>query len=68
MDLEAKVTASHPFVAFMSAEWALRVTDEQGSLALCRFHSKQLALQIKAAEEGLLGTRYGVEWMNEPKI
>ncbi|KAL0956661.1 hypothetical protein HGRIS_002793 [Hohenbuehelia grisea] len=29
-----------------------------GNLALCRFHSKHLALQIKAIEEGVFGTRY----------
>ncbi|EGO25706.1 hypothetical protein SERLADRAFT_437430 [Serpula lacrymans var. lacrymans S7.9] len=29
-----------------------------GNLALCRFHSKHLALQIKAKEEGIFGTRY----------
>ncbi|KAF7368295.1 Flavin-containing monooxygenase [Mycena venus] len=29
-----------------------------GNLALCRFHSKHVALQIKAMEEGLLGERY----------
>ncbi|EAU90811.1 monooxygenase [Coprinopsis cinerea okayama7 len=29
-----------------------------GNLALCRFHSKHLALQIKAQEEGLFGKRY----------
>ncbi|KAF4592656.1 FAD/NAD(P)-binding domain-containing protein [Pleurotus pulmonarius] len=29
-----------------------------GNLALCRFHSKHLALQIKAIEEGVFGSRY----------
>ncbi|KAG1751338.1 uncharacterized protein EDB91DRAFT_601217 [Suillus paluster] len=29
-----------------------------GNLALCRFHSKHLALQIKSYEEGVFGTRY----------
>jgi cation diffusion facilitator CzcD-associated flavoprotein CzcO len=29
-----------------------------GNLALVRFHSKHVALQIKAMEEGLFGTRY----------
>ncbi|KDQ27494.1 hypothetical protein PLEOSDRAFT_1104183 [Pleurotus ostreatus PC15] len=29
-----------------------------GNLALCRFHSKHVALQIKAIEEGVFGTRY----------
>ncbi|KAH7913460.1 hypothetical protein BJ138DRAFT_1146035 [Hygrophoropsis aurantiaca] len=29
-----------------------------GNLALCRFHSKHIALQIKAVEEGLFGKRY----------
>jgi len=29
-----------------------------GNLALCRFHSKHVALQIKAKEEGLHGKRY----------
>lgn len=29
-----------------------------GNLAFCRFHSKHLALQIKAMEEGVYGTRY----------
>ncbi|KAG2090630.1 uncharacterized protein F5147DRAFT_787192 [Suillus discolor] len=29
-----------------------------GNLALCRFHSKHLALQIKSYEEGIFGTRY----------
>ncbi|KDQ51395.1 hypothetical protein JAAARDRAFT_140378 [Jaapia argillacea MUCL 33604] len=31
-----------------------------GNLALCRFHSKHLALQIKAIEEGVFGTRYSL--------
>jgi len=30
-----------------------------GNLALCRFHSKHVALQIKAIEEKKFGTRYG---------
>ncbi|KIK03022.1 hypothetical protein K443DRAFT_677178 [Laccaria amethystina LaAM-08-1] len=30
-----------------------------GNLALCRFYSKTIALQIKAMEEGLFSTRYG---------
>ncbi|OBZ79359.1 putative indole-3-pyruvate monooxygenase YUCCA8 [Grifola frondosa] len=29
-----------------------------GNLSWCRFHSKHLALQIKAQQEGILGTRY----------
>ncbi|KAJ7347250.1 hypothetical protein DFH08DRAFT_867664 [Mycena albidolilacea] len=29
-----------------------------GNLALCRFHSKHVALQIKAIEEGVFGKRY----------
>ncbi|KAF9007493.1 hypothetical protein BDQ17DRAFT_218727 [Cyathus striatus] len=29
-----------------------------GNFALCRFHSKHIALQIKAIEEGLFGRRY----------
>ncbi|KIJ68134.1 hypothetical protein HYDPIDRAFT_107789 [Hydnomerulius pinastri MD-312] len=29
-----------------------------GNLALCRFHSKHVALQIKAQEEGIFGVRY----------
>ncbi|PPQ85677.1 hypothetical protein CVT25_002128 [Psilocybe cyanescens] len=29
-----------------------------GNLALCRFHSTHLTLQIKAIEEGVFGTRY----------
>jgi len=29
-----------------------------GNLALCRFHSKHVALQIKAIEEKVFGTRY----------
>ncbi|KZT00875.1 FAD/NAD-P-binding domain-containing protein [Laetiporus sulphureus 93-53] len=29
-----------------------------GNLAMCRFHSKHLALQIKAIQEGLYGERY----------
>ncbi|KAJ7748281.1 hypothetical protein DFH07DRAFT_830240 [Mycena maculata] len=29
-----------------------------GNLALCRFHSKHVALQIKAMEEGIFGVRY----------
>jgi cation diffusion facilitator CzcD-associated flavoprotein CzcO len=29
-----------------------------GNLALCRFHSTHLTLQIKAIEEGIMGTRY----------
>ncbi|KIJ18588.1 hypothetical protein PAXINDRAFT_153831 [Paxillus involutus ATCC 200175] len=32
-----------------------------GNLALCRFHSKHLALQIKAHEENILGIRYPLE-------
>ncbi|PFH47512.1 hypothetical protein AMATHDRAFT_77183 [Amanita thiersii Skay4041] len=32
-----------------------------GSLALCRFHSKHLALQIKAMEEGVFGERYSLK-------
>jgi len=32
----------------------------QGNLALCRFFSKTLALQIKAIEEGVFGHRYSV--------
>ncbi|KAF8893477.1 hypothetical protein BD779DRAFT_1506493 [Infundibulicybe gibba] len=32
-----------------------------GNLALCRFHSKHVALQIKAMEEGLFGTRYSAQ-------
>ncbi|KAJ6467908.1 hypothetical protein C8R45DRAFT_1171515 [Mycena sanguinolenta] len=32
-----------------------------GNLALCRFHSKHVALQIKAIEEGVFGTRYEAE-------
>ncbi|KAA1476299.1 FAD/NAD-P-binding domain-containing protein [Dentipellis sp. KUC8613] len=31
-----------------------------GNLALCRFHSKHLALQIKAMEEGVFGARYSM--------
>ncbi|KAF8734332.1 hypothetical protein AX14_003424 [Amanita brunnescens Koide BX004] len=31
-----------------------------GNLALCRFHSKHIALQIKAAEEGVFGQRYSL--------
>ncbi|KAA1476329.1 FAD/NAD(P)-binding domain-containing protein [Dentipellis sp. KUC8613] len=31
-----------------------------GNLALCRFHSKHLALQIKAKEEGIYGERYSL--------
>ncbi|PPQ95455.1 hypothetical protein CVT26_008474 [Gymnopilus dilepis] len=30
----------------------------QGNLAMCRFFSKTLALQIKAIEEGIFGSRY----------
>ncbi|KAF9813360.1 hypothetical protein IEO21_05652 [Rhodonia placenta] len=29
-----------------------------GNLSMCRFHSKHLALQIKAKQEGVYGTRY----------
>ncbi|KIM53187.1 hypothetical protein SCLCIDRAFT_1158567 [Scleroderma citrinum Foug A] len=29
-----------------------------GNLAMCRFHSKHIALQIKAYEEGIFGERY----------
>ncbi|KIM52907.1 hypothetical protein SCLCIDRAFT_140112 [Scleroderma citrinum Foug A] len=29
-----------------------------GNLALCRFHSKHIAMQIKAYEEGIFGERY----------
>ncbi|EGO00177.1 hypothetical protein SERLA73DRAFT_52761 [Serpula lacrymans var. lacrymans S7.3] len=36
-----------------------------GNLALCRFHSKHLALQIKAKEEGIFGTRYTDSWLSE---
>ncbi|TFK35113.1 hypothetical protein BDQ12DRAFT_635350 [Crucibulum laeve] len=32
-----------------------------GNLAMCRFHSKHLALQIKAMEEGVFGERYSLE-------
>ncbi|KAF7378261.1 Flavin-containing monooxygenase [Mycena sanguinolenta] len=32
-----------------------------GNLALCRFHSKHVALQIKAIEEGVFGARYEAE-------
>ncbi|KAK1217332.1 hypothetical protein PQX77_020013 [Marasmius sp. AFHP31] len=32
-----------------------------GNLALCRFHTKHVALQIKAMEEGVFGTRYALE-------
>ncbi|KAJ6490350.1 hypothetical protein C8R47DRAFT_1273552 [Mycena vitilis] len=31
-----------------------------GNLAYCRFHSKHVALQIKAMEEGIFGTRYSL--------
>jgi len=31
-----------------------------GNLAYCRFHSKHVALQIKAMEEGILGKRYSL--------
>ncbi|KAL1678256.1 hypothetical protein EV122DRAFT_212285 [Schizophyllum commune] len=31
-----------------------------GNLALCRFHSKHVALQIKAMEEGVFGQRYSL--------
>ncbi|EIN13097.1 FAD/NAD(P)-binding domain-containing protein [Punctularia strigosozonata HHB-11173 SS5] len=32
-----------------------------GNLALCRFHSTHLALQIKAKQEGVFGTRYSAQ-------
>jgi len=32
-----------------------------GNLALCRFHSKHVALQIKAMEEGVFGQRYSAD-------
>ncbi|KAJ7676551.1 hypothetical protein DFH06DRAFT_1168458 [Mycena polygramma] len=32
-----------------------------GNLALCRFHSKHVALQIKAIEEGVFGERYSLD-------
>ncbi|KAL1746643.1 hypothetical protein HDZ31DRAFT_81031 [Schizophyllum fasciatum] len=32
-----------------------------GNLALCRFHSKHVALQIKAMEEGVFGQRYSLD-------
>ncbi|CAA7270299.1 unnamed protein product [Cyclocybe aegerita] len=32
-----------------------------GNLALCRFHSSHLGLQIKAIEEGVFGQRYALE-------
>lgn len=32
-----------------------------GNLALCRFHSKHLALQIKAIETGVFGARYSLK-------
>ncbi|KAF5347990.1 hypothetical protein D9756_010150 [Leucocoprinus leucothites] len=32
-----------------------------GNLALCRFHSKHIALQVKATEEGLFGKRYSLQ-------
>ncbi|KAJ6628886.1 FAD/NAD-binding domain-containing protein [Mycena sp. CBHHK59/15] len=31
-----------------------------GNLAYCRFHSKHVALQIKAIEEGIFGSRYSI--------
>ncbi|KAF9269691.1 FAD/NAD(P)-binding domain-containing protein [Marasmius fiardii PR-910] len=31
-----------------------------GNLAMARFHTKQVALQIKAKEEGVFGTRYSI--------
>jgi len=34
--------------------WAM-----MGNLATCRFYSKHVALQIKAIEEKMFGTRYG---------
>ncbi|KAG6897057.1 hypothetical protein C0992_004376 [Termitomyces sp. T32_za158] len=33
-----------------------------GNLALCRFHSKHVALQIKAMEEGVFGERYSTKF------
>ncbi|KAG5720265.1 Flavin-containing monooxygenase YUCCA3 [Termitomyces sp. T112] len=33
-----------------------------GNLALCRFHSKHIALQIKAMEEGVFGERYSANF------
>ncbi|KAG6867785.1 hypothetical protein C0993_011115 [Termitomyces sp. T159_Od127] len=33
-----------------------------GNLALCRFHSKHIALQIKAMEEGVFGERYSAKF------
>ncbi|TFK35616.1 hypothetical protein BDQ12DRAFT_714647 [Crucibulum laeve] len=32
-----------------------------GNLAMCRFHSKHIALQIKAMEEGVFGERYSAK-------
>ncbi|KAF8634275.1 hypothetical protein AX17_004231 [Amanita inopinata Kibby_2008] len=32
-----------------------------GNMALCRFHSKHMALQIKAMEEGLFGPQYSLK-------
>ncbi|KAG6872067.1 hypothetical protein C0995_013411 [Termitomyces sp. Mi166 len=33
-----------------------------GNLALCRFHSKHISLQIKAIEEGVFGERYSAKF------
>ncbi|KDR66349.1 hypothetical protein GALMADRAFT_217076 [Galerina marginata CBS 339.88] len=39
--------------------WGLNDEGEHnGNLALCRFYSKHIVLQIKAMDEGIFGTRY----------
>ncbi|KAI6098808.1 FAD/NAD(P)-binding domain-containing protein [Pisolithus croceorrhizus] len=42
-----------PQAAKVAGLWAML-----GNLAICRFHSKHVALQIKAYEEGIFGERY----------
>ncbi|KAI6029338.1 FAD/NAD(P)-binding domain-containing protein [Pisolithus microcarpus] len=42
-----------PQAAKVAGLWAML-----GNLAMCRFHSKHVALQIKAYEEGVFGERY----------
>ncbi|KLO18206.1 hypothetical protein SCHPADRAFT_936467 [Schizopora paradoxa] len=54
MDLDAEGEAN-TYWRFSGVEGLYHM---MGNLALCRFHSKHLALQIKAKEEGIHGKRY----------
>jgi hypothetical protein len=50
-------TSSSEFMGVLELNFFV-ATHEKGNLALCRFHSKQLAIQIKAIEEDIMGERY----------